>query len=180
MGYCQTSFIPIVQGYEIEYASQRISFGGKHFDEYFNHLLRKSGITLATDYQLEIVRNMKEIIGECRLESSFEKLQDDEEMNCDKYEMPDGTILQIGNARYRSCEVLFGPHLLGLQYKGIQYEILNCINNCDLALRKELMSHITLIGGTSLLKGFGRRLVNELVSNDYNRYNYQPLIAKDT
>ena len=67
---------------------------------------------------------------------------------------------------------------MGLQCKGIQHEILDCINDCDLANRKALMSHITLIGGTSLLKGFGRRLVNELVSTDYNRYNYDLLVAK--
>lgn len=57
---------------------------------------------------------------------------------------------------------------------------MECINDCDLALRKDLMSNITLIGGTSLLKGFGRRLVNELVLSDYNRYNYQLLIAKNS
>jgi len=131
---------------------------------------------LHTNYELEIVRNIKETKAECRLESAYEKLQDDEEMNCSKYEMPDGTILQIGNARYRASEILFGPQLLGLQCKGIQHQILDCINDCDLALRKQLMSHITLIGGTSLLKGFGKRLVNELVLSDYNRYNYDLLI----
>ena len=70
--------------------------------------------------------------------------------------------------------------MIGQQSQGIQHEILDCINECDLALRKQLMSHVTLIGGTSLLKGFGKRLVNELVSSDYNRYNYQLLIAKNS
>merc|ERR1719410_1550588 len=148
-----------------------------HLDEYLNALLRKTGITLHTNYQCQIVRDMKEKNAQCRLDNAYERLQDDEEMNCEQYVMPDGTILQIGNARYRSSEVLFGPHLLGLQCKGIQHEILDCINDCELANRKALMSHITLIGGTSTLKGFGRRLVNELVSSDYNRYNYDLLIA---
>ncbi len=62
--------------------------------------------------------------------------------------------------------------MIGEQCQGIQHEILECINSCDLALRKQLMSHITLIGGTSLLNGFAKRLVNELVLSDYNRYNY--------
>lgn len=143
-------------------------------------MLRKSGITLHTNYQCEIVRDIKEKITQCRLENAYEKLQDDEEMNCEQYKMPDGTILQIGNARYRSSELLFGPHLMGLQCKGIQHEILDCINDCDLANRKDLMSHITLIGGTSLLKGFGRRLVNELVSTDYNRISYDHIAKTST
>eukprot|EP00484_Ammonia_sp_Unknown_P019203 CAMPEP_0197035264 /NCGR_PEP_ID=MMETSP1384-20130603/13118_1 /TAXON_ID=29189 /ORGANISM="Ammonia sp." /LENGTH=459 /DNA_ID=CAMNT_0042465309 /DNA_START=39 /DNA_END=1418 /DNA_ORIENTATION=- len=180
MGYSQCSLIPIVEGYCMDAAARKLAFGGRHFDLYFSHLLRKAGITLHTDYQLEIVRDIKEKKTQCRTDSAYEKLQDDEEMNCEKYELPDGTILQIGNARQRAPEVLFGPHLVGAQYKGIQHEILDCINACDLGVRKQLMANITLVGGTSMCKGFGRRLVNELVSCDYNRYNYDLLIAKNS
>ena len=105
MGYSQTSIIPIVSGYCMDHAARKINFGGKQFDQYFNNLLRKSGITLHTNYQLEIVRQIKEEIAQCQLETAYEKLKDDEEHHCAKYEMPDGTILQIGNARYRSSEV---------------------------------------------------------------------------
>eukprot|EP01084_Bolivina_argentea_P212948 361856_1 len=168
IGYSQTSTIPIIEGYSILSSCNKINFGGKYFDLYFNNLLRKSGITLGTNYQLEIVRDIKETICECRLESSYEKLQDDEEMNCDKYKMPDGTILQIGNARKRSCEILFAPHLLGLQYNGIHKQIINSVQNCDLILRKKLMANITLIGGTTLTKGFPKRLLNELLIDNKN------------
>ena len=105
IGHSQTSLVPIVRGYAIDYASRKMKIGGIHMDEYFNALLRKSGIALHTEYQCEIVRDIKEKTAQCRLESAYEKLQDDEEMNCEQYQMPDGTILQIGNARYRSTEV---------------------------------------------------------------------------
>ena len=105
MGYSQTSFLPIVQGYCMDHAMKKLKFGGQHLDNYFNHLLRKAGITLHTDYQLEIVRDIKESKAQCQVNTAYEKLQDDEEMNCEKYKMPDGTVLQIGNARYRAPEV---------------------------------------------------------------------------
>ncbi len=106
MGYSQTSMVPIVEGYGVEHAAKRILFGGSSLDRYFDHLLRKSGITLHTHYQLETVRDIKEQKAECLPNGALEKLEDDEEHNCSSYEMPDGTVLKIGNARKRACEVM--------------------------------------------------------------------------
>ena len=41
------------------------------------------------------------------------------------------------------------------------------------------MSNIQLIGGSSMLKGLGRRLINELALSDYNRYEYEKMIQSD-
>jgi len=179
MGHTQTSVVPVVQGYCMEHAMRRVNLGGKHFDQYFNHLLRKAGITLHTNYWLEIVRDIKEGMCQCQPDKALEKLMDDGELNCEQYRMPDGSILQIGNARKRACEIFFAPHLLGLQHLGVQHQILDCINDCDLALRKALMSNIRLMGGHTMLKGLGRRLVNELSLSDYNRYEYEKMIQND-
>jgi len=38
--------------------------------------------------------------------------------NCQRYELPDGKIIQLGLAsRMRAAEVLFSPHLLGIDCK---------------------------------------------------------------
>jgi len=176
MGHSQTSIIPVVQGFAMDHAMRKVPVGGRQLDVYFNHLLRKAGITLHTNYWLQIVRRIKEAMCHCHPDKAFEKLGDDGELNCEQYKMPDGSVLQIGNARKRACEVLFGPHLLGLQCKGIQHQILDSVNDCELSLRRTLMSNVRLIGGTSMLKGLGRRLINELALCDYNRYEYEKMI----
>jgi len=82
--------------------------------------------------------------------------------NAPKYELPDGTVLSIGSARWRAPEILFKPSLIGAEYGGIQDCIFDCINKCDLDLRRNLYKEIVLTGGTTQTKNFGRRLVTEL------------------
>merc|ERR1719242_3003634 len=82
--------------------------------------------------------------------------------NTPKYKLPDGTELSIGSARYRAPEILFNPSIIGAEYGGIQDCIYDCINKCDLDLRRDLYKEIVLTGGTTKTKNFGRRLVTEL------------------
>merc|ERR1712241_197450 len=82
--------------------------------------------------------------------------------NAPKYKLPDGTELSIGSARYRAPEILFNPSIIGNEYGGIQDCIYNCINKCDLDLRKDLYKTIVLSGGSTNIKNFGRRLVTEI------------------
>ena len=82
--------------------------------------------------------------------------------NTPKYKLPDGTELSIGSARYRAPEILFNPSIIGAEYGGIQDCIYDCINKCDLGLRRDLYKEIVLTGGTTKTKNFGRRLVTEL------------------
>jgi len=79
-----------------------------------------------------------------------------------KYKLPDGTELSIGSARYRAPEILFNPAIIGAEYGGIQDCIYDCINQCDLDLRRDLYKEIVLTGGSTNTKNFGRRLVTEL------------------
>merc|ERR1712154_75823 len=96
-----------------------------------------------------------------------------------EYKMPDGSVMKIGNALKRAPELFFGPHLLGLHCSGVQHQILDCINDCELAVRRTLMSNIRLIGGSTMMTGLGRRLVNELALSDYNRYEYDKMMQSD-
>lgn len=115
----------------MEHALRRVNIGGKHFDQYFNHLLRKAGITLHTNYWLETVRNIKETM--CRLvpDKAFEKLGDDGEMNCESYTMPDGSVMKIGNALKRGPEVLFR---INIYRKSYIIKIYLCKLHCGFSL----------------------------------------------
>eukprot|EP01084_Bolivina_argentea_P274989 468855_1 len=66
-GHGLSSVVPIVEGFAIPHAIQRIDIGGSEITKYFEFLLRKSGCTLnRTSSELEIVRKIKE--RECELQ----------------------------------------------------------------------------------------------------------------
>jgi len=90
------------------------------------------------------------------------KTKKDEEEQSIKYVLPDGSSLEIGNARSRAPEILFDPTLIGLEYRGIHYCVLEAIQKSDLDLRRDLYQRIVLSGGSTLIKNFGKRLVSEL------------------
>lgn len=71
-------------------------------------------------------------------------------------------FLQIGQARFRAPEVLFRPDLIGEECEGIHEVLMYAIEKSDMDLRKILYQNIVLSGGSTLLKGFGDRLLLEL------------------
>ncbi|KAK9460894.1 actin family [Lipomyces oligophaga] len=82
----------------------------------------------------------------------------------DEFTLPDGHVLRLGIERFRAPEVLFDPSLLGLEYPGIPDMLSECIGKVDVDLRRPLYSNIVLSGGTTLMRGFGDRLLSEVRS----------------
>ena len=80
----------------------------------------------------------------------------------EKYALPDGQIITIGQERFKCPEALFNPSLLRKEIPGIHELIKNTIDNCDITIRKNLYKNIILSGGTTTFKGFKNRLELEL------------------
>lgn len=57
---------------------------------------------------------------------------------------------------------MFHPEIIGDESMGVHQLISNSISKVDMDLRSCLFSNILLSGGTTLLKGFGDRLLLEL------------------
>lgn len=72
---------------------------------------------------------------------------------------------KIGQARFRAPEVLFKPDLIGEESEGIHEVLMYSIQKSDMDLRKMLYQNIVLSGGSTLFKGFGDRLLQELKKN---------------
>jgi centractin len=73
----------------------------------------------------------------------------------------------MGSERFRSPEILFNPHLVGIEQGGVHQLVLDAINRVDLDLRQSLFGNIVLSGGTTLTKGFGDRLLQEIKKAAY-------------
>lgn len=78
------------------------------------------------------------------------------------YTLPDGSVVDIGAAKYRAAEVLFRPELMGDESDGVHEVLANSIRRADMELRRTLYSNIVLSGGSTLFRGFGDRLLAEL------------------
>lgn len=69
------------------------------------------------------------------------------------YELPDGQTITVGSERFRCCEALFKPHLVGLEAAGVHELTFNSINKCDIDIRRDLYSNIIVSGGNTLFNG---------------------------
>ena len=57
---------------------------------------------------------------------------------------------------------MFDPEIIGSEYPGIHQIVVDAINRTDMDLRKNLFGNIVLSGGSTLVKGFGDRLLHEV------------------
>ncbi|XP_021966667.2 beta-centractin-like [Folsomia candida] len=125
--------------------------GGRDVTRYLRFLLRKEGINFRTSSEFEIVRRIKE--RECYLSANPSK-DSDSDPDADKriYKLPDGTQLDIGQARFRAPEILFRPDLRREEREAMHEVLLFSIQKSDTDLRKILFQNIVLFGGSTLFK----------------------------
>jgi actin-related protein 2 len=58
-------------------------------------------------------------------------------------------VIKVGSERFRAPEILFKPHLIGMDEPGVAEQLFTCITKADMELRQELMQHIVLSGTSS-------------------------------
>jgi centractin len=155
-----TTCMPVYNGYAIQHATQRIDIGGRDITENLMLQLRKSGYVFHTSSEFENVKKMKEKL--CDVNVKEEKLTTgDKEKYKLNYILPDGTSLELLHERFRPPELMFAPEKIGLEYPGVHELLVNSVKKCDIDLRKTLFNEVILAGGTTLLHGFGDRLLAE-------------------
>jgi len=157
-----THIVPIYEGFAMPHAVGRINLAGRDLTLHFQKLLGERGSKLHTSAELEIVRDMKEKC--CYVAEDFEeelktKSGPEHEIT---YEMPDGNVVSIGNEAFRCAEALFRPSMIGLESDGIHAMVFKAIKDCDIDIRRDLFANIVLSGGTTMLRGFGKRMQKEI------------------
>ncbi|XP_074641037.1 alpha-centractin [Tubulanus polymorphus] len=153
-----THAVPIYEGFALPHSIMRVDIAGRDVTRYLQLLLRKEGHNFNTSAELEIVRTIKERA--CYLAINPQK-EETIETEKTQYSLPDGSVLEVGQARYRAPELLFRPDLIGDESVGIHEVLIYAIQKSDMDLRRTLFSNIVLAGGSTLFKGFGDRLLGE-------------------
>lgn len=154
-----THSVPIYEGFALPHSIMRSDIAGRDVSRYLRLLLRKEGIVFRTTAEFESVRTLKEKA--CYLASNpvKEESVETEQLN---YTLPDGSVINVGPARFRAPEILFKPDLIGEECEGLHEVLMYSIQKSDLDLRKVLFKNIVLSGGSTLFKGFGDRLLSEI------------------
>ncbi|KAK9717189.1 centractin- actin- protein of the dynactin complex [Basidiobolus ranarum] len=155
-----THAVPVFEGFAMPHAIRRVDIAGRDVTDYLQLLLRKSGYQFNTTAEKEIVRVIKEKTCYVALNPSNE--EKDISGKFDDFMLPDGNIIKLGAERFRAPEILFNPEIIGQEFPGVHQVVVDSINKADLDLRKSLFSNVVLSGGSTLCKGFGDRLLNEV------------------
>lgn len=151
-----TSAVPVYEGHAISYASSRIPFGGHDVTNYFQRLLKELDYDFSTTAEREILEDIKVKLAYVSV--------GDEQNGTASYELPDGQVIKVGDARYRCTESLFDPSLAGSECLGLHELLSQSIQRIpDTDLRHRMYNEIVLAGGTTAFAGFRERLMKELL-----------------
>jgi len=175
-----THAVPVYEGYALPHSVVRSDIAGRDVSRRMQLLLRKSGLAFSTTAEEDFVAAMKkevcyvapggaahddDAVADSRVASSAPAVGGGGGSNSGaaQYQLPDGQVVDLNNGeRHRASEVLFRPSVSGSEELPVHDVLLSSILKSDMDLRSTLFSQIVLSGGSTLLPGFGDRLLYEV------------------
>jgi len=173
--------VPIYEGYALPHAIKRLDLAGRDLTEYMVKLLTEKGYSFNTTAEREIVRDLKEkltflainyddelkdAVSRNSILTNYkdEEMTDDDKVLAQDFELPDGQVITVDDARFRCPELLFQPQFIGKEADGIHKTTYSTIMACDVDIRKDLYSNVVCSGGSTMYPGINKRLTKELTS----------------
>jgi len=157
-----THCIPVYEGHALPHSVSRSDVAGRDVTNHLQLLLRRSGLTFTTTAEADLVKKIKE--ESCYVSPTSVVGEVEEKDSKTQYQLPDGQAVTLSTERYQAPELLFNPTLIGSEEPGVADVLVRSILKSDLDLRSTLFSQIVLSGGSTLLPGFGDRLLHEVRS----------------
>ncbi|KAK7479204.1 hypothetical protein BaRGS_00029548 [Batillaria attramentaria] len=163
VGEGQTQVMNIYEGYTNPEAIESMNLGGADLTEALQKLLRQRAYNVGDPSDAITVRDIKEKL--CYVALDFEKELRDAECGLttdEKYELPDGQVVNLSTERFTVPEILFQPSLIGKQMKGLHTLVFDCLQKCPIDTRRDFYCNIFLVGGSTMFPGMAERMQKEI------------------
>ena len=159
-GETVTSVLPVFECYGMTHVGKRLNIGGRQLNEYMQKLLMQSGMETNT-LEREDLRDIKETL--CYVAADMNEELHKLDQVAESFTLKDGRTVKLMAERFRCPEALFDPEALGTVAKGpgLSHLVAHAINATD-DLKPQMLNAVMMIGGTSMFKGFEKRLENDL------------------
>lgn len=158
-----THIVPVYESVVLNHLIKRIDIAGRDITRQLINLLLRRGYAFNRSADFETARQIKEKFCYISYDLEFDKrLSTDTTVLMDKYELPDGRVINIGPERYLAPECLFQPYLMDSEAPGMAEAVFDTIQRADLDIRSTLYNGIVLSGGTSMYPGLPSRLEKEI------------------
>ena len=158
-----THVVAVYEGFVPQHLVRRLDVAGRHLTDYFIKLLLLRGYAFNSSADFHTVQSIKEKHCFVAYDTKQEReLAADTTVLMEKYTLPDGREISIGQERFEAPEALFNPGLLDLESKGVADMVFDCINKADMDIRSSLYGRIVLSGGSTMFPGFPSRLEKDL------------------
>eukprot|EP00941_MAST-03F_sp_MAST-3F-sp1_P002521 g2521.t1 len=167
-GHGASHTVPVYEGYALPHSIRKETVVGEDITQYLKELLHEKGYHFSTLAELEVIRELKDRMTYVALDYEKEMVRTKEDLRLieKRYELPDGSVLHLGEERFKCAETFFKPSLLGkTEALSIHESVVKCIENCEFSIRKTLYDNITICGGSTLFPNFDLRLQSELASS---------------
>ncbi|HTJ29657.1 MAG TPA: actin family protein, partial [Acidobacteriaceae bacterium] len=165
IGDTQSRAVCVQAGVELPASYRQIDLGAQHVTDYLQKIMMERNYSFTTVAEKEVVRDIEEklcyvapdIDAELQAAAQSSALERD-------YPLPDGSVVTLGNERFRAPEVLFRPSLIGAEWDGIDKQVYEAIAHLPAELRKDLYGNILVAGGSANIPGMAERMKKELTA----------------
>ncbi len=151
-GVCTS--VPILEGSIQRHAVLESNLCGDTMTEYMIQMLVNKEYFFSSSSEREIARELKEDVCYVALEfeEEMKKAHEDEACVQRPYQLPDGNVINIGCERFQCPEILFQPHLIGMDRLGVHEMIAHSIDSTGIEFKRLLYDNIVLSGGATMVE----------------------------
>ena len=159
VGDTVTHAVPVYEGFALQHSISRSDIAGRDVTRELQLQLRRAGLSFTTTAEADLAKTIKEET--CFLTPTPTDESAERESKI-QYQLPDGSVVNLGAERYAAPNLLFDPTLIGSEEPGASDILVSSIMKSDIDLRSKLYSQIVLAGGSTLTPRFGDRLLYDL------------------
>ncbi|XP_020551829.1 actin-related protein 3-like [Sesamum indicum] len=165
-----THVVPVAEGYVIGGSIKSIPIAGEDITLFVQQLLRERGELVPPEESIEVARKVKEIY--CYTCSDIVKEFNKHDKEPAKYvKQWTGTkpktgapySCDIGYERFLGPELFFNPEIYSSDFSTPLPDLIDkCIQSAPIDTRRALYQNVVLSGGSTMFKGFHKRLQRDL------------------